>query len=66
MATTLSNHQHWNKNSSIEFSDYDDLFSSPFDCIHDDRYDQDFISNTKPYEGAILSSTVSIFTLYFI
>jgi hypothetical protein len=66
MATTFSNHHYWNNDSSIELSDYDDLFSSAFDCIHDDRYDQDFMSNTKQYEEAILSSAVSIFTLYFI
>jgi hypothetical protein len=48
-------------NFSIELSDYDDPFSS-FDCIHDDKYNQDFVSSTKQYEGAILSSTVSIFT----
>jgi hypothetical protein len=51
---------------SIQLSDYDDRFSSSFDCIHDDRYDQDFMSNTKQYEEAILSSAVNILKLYFI
>jgi hypothetical protein len=66
MATTFSNHQYWNNNSSIELSDYDDLFFSSFDCVHHDRYDQDFMSNTKQYEEAKLSSAVSILKLYFI
>ncbi|CAF1188632.1 unnamed protein product [Rotaria sordida] len=55
MMTTISNNEHWNNISVNQSFDIDDLFSSSFNFIHQNEYDNDFISIKNDNKEIVLS-----------
>ena len=64
ITNTILNNSFWNNIPSDQPFDIDDLFSSTFDFIYNQQYDQDSTLIKEEYEGTSSSSDVDTFSIY--
>lgn len=61
MTTTMANNSYWNNVAYDQLFDFDDLFSTAFNFIVNDEYNQQSVKIKEEYDDTSSSNDVNIF-----